>query len=43
MPAPMWSAQMPHPWEARGTAPRLMKIIMRHEVEHREVIAEASA
>lgn len=39
MPAEQWNAEVLFPWNERGTVQRLIEIMMRHEVEHREVIA----
>jgi len=41
MPTERWSAEVLFPWKERGTVRRLIEIMMRHEVEHREVMPEA--
>ena len=38
MPDDQWTRSMRYPWNEVGTAPRLIEIMMTHEVEHREVI-----
>jgi hypothetical protein len=41
MPAQNWNAEILYPWNERGTVRRLIEIVIRYEVEHRDVIAEA--
>jgi hypothetical protein len=38
MPADKWHSQMLYPWNERGTVRGLVEIMMKHEVEHREII-----
>ena len=38
MPAEKWYSEMLYPWNERGNIQNLIEVMMRHEVEHREVI-----
>jgi hypothetical protein len=40
MPMERWNAEVLFPWNERGTVRRLIEIMMRHDVEHREVVAK---
>jgi hypothetical protein len=39
MPAEKWNVEVLYPWNEHGTVRRLIETMMRHEVEHREVIS----
>jgi len=39
MPAEKWDGDMLYPWNERGTIRNLIKVMMKHEVEHREIIS----
>ena len=38
MPAENWNGDMLYPWNERGTIRNLIEVMMKHEVEHREII-----
>jgi hypothetical protein len=38
MPAESWGQAMLYPWMERGSVRNLIEVMMRHEVEHREII-----
>jgi hypothetical protein len=38
MPAEKWSIEMLYPWNERGTIQNLIEVMMKHDVEHREII-----
>jgi len=42
MPVENWGQDMLYPWNERGTMRNLIKVMMKHEVEHREVIVKAT-
>jgi hypothetical protein len=39
MPEENWNTDMLYPWNERGTVRELIEIMMKHEVEHREIIS----
>jgi hypothetical protein len=39
MPDENWKTDMLYPWNERGTVRKLIEIMMKHEVEHREIIS----
>jgi DinB superfamily len=42
MPEESWSGEMLYPWNERGTVPRLIEIMMKHEsADHCRLVAEA--
>lgn len=41
LPAEKWDREMLYPWNHRGTARRLIEIMMQHEIEHRQAILKA--
>ena len=38
MPTENWNVDMLYPWNERGTVQNLIEVMMKHEVEHREII-----
>lgn len=38
MPAEKWNIGMLYPWNERGTIQNLIEVMMKHDVEHREII-----
>jgi hypothetical protein len=42
MPAENWNGEMLYPWNERGTIRTLIEVMMKHEVEHREIIVKAT-
>jgi hypothetical protein len=38
MPAEKWNIEMLYPWNERGTIQNLIEVMMKHDVEHREII-----
>ena len=38
MPAKKWNIEMLYPWNERGTIQNLIEVMMKHDVEHREII-----
>ena len=38
MPAENWNIEMLYPWNERGTIRNIIEVMMKHEVEHREII-----
>ena len=38
IPEENWNKNMLYPWNERGTITKLIEIMMKHEVEHREII-----
>jgi len=38
MPAEEWNTEMLYPWNERGTIQNLIEVMMKHDVEHREII-----
>ena len=38
MPVKKWNGEMLYPWNVSGTARNLIEVMMKHEVEHREII-----
>jgi hypothetical protein len=41
MPSEKWNGEMLYPWNERGTIRNLIEVMMKHEVEHREIIVNA--
>jgi hypothetical protein len=39
MPDENWNTDMLYPWNERGTVRKLIEIMMKHEVEHRELMS----
>jgi hypothetical protein len=39
MPAEVWNGDMLYPWNEKGTVRNLIEVMMKHEVEHREIIS----
>jgi hypothetical protein len=39
MPAENWNHDMLYPWNERGTIRNLIEVMMKHEVEHRDIIS----
>ena len=39
MPDEKWNTDMLYPWNERGTVRKLIEIMMKHEVEHREIMS----
>jgi hypothetical protein len=39
MPAKNWNGDMLYPWNERGTVRNLIEVMMKHEIEHREIIS----
>jgi hypothetical protein len=42
MPLENWNRDMLYPWNERGTIRNLIEVMMKHEVDHREVIVKAT-
>ena len=42
MPYENWNRDMLYPWNERGTIRNLIEVMMKHEVEHREVIVKTN-
>ena len=38
MPEKNWNIEMLYPWNERGTIRNIIEVMMKHEVEHREII-----
>lgn len=38
MPIEKWDIEMLYPWNEKGTIQNLIEVMMKHEVEHREII-----
>ena len=41
MPVENWNGEMLYPWNERGTIRNLIEVMMKHEVDHREIILKA--
>jgi len=39
MPAENWNGDLLYPWNERGTVRNLIEVMMKHEVEHREIMS----
>jgi hypothetical protein len=42
MPGEKWNKEMLYPWMERGTIQNLIEVMMKHEVEHREIIVKSA-
>lgn len=43
MPVESWKREILYPWNERGTIQKLIEVMMKHEVDHREVIVKATS
>lgn len=41
MPVEKWIGKMLYPWNERGTIRNLIEVMMKHEVDHRQIIVKA--
>ena len=41
MPVEKWTGKMLYPWNERGTIRNLIEVMMKHEVDHRQIIVKA--
>ncbi|MCX6025578.1 MAG: DinB family protein [Chloroflexi bacterium] len=43
MPVEKWIGKMLYPWNERGTILNLIEVMMKHEVDHREIVVKATS